>query len=201
MKIYWTCCVQLKINLLSAFGKTLKRALRSVTDTFWKHIVISSEAYDMQKDVSGCFLVIHFVYSDQIFFPDCGFKREAGVLCQWDGGLSGGWKFCPHCGLHSDERRFLTLPRHLHHHSGAAPRDRQVSLMFSAMVYKLTVELCPFASIFLSSLFVRSFGTAFFEKHLLSSCDSEAKWKWCFLKGWYRINESDLGSRVHTFYP
>lgn len=31
MKIYLTCCLHLKINLLSAFGKTLRKALRCVT--------------------------------------------------------------------------------------------------------------------------------------------------------------------------
>lgn len=63
------------------------------------------------------------------WFPDRGFNWEAGVFCPWDAGLCGGWKFSSHCGLHSDERRFITLTCYLHHHTGATQRERQVSLL------------------------------------------------------------------------
>lgn len=133
MKIYWTYCVHLKINLLSAFEKTLKRALRSVTKIMCK--------WDFT-------LIIYFGKIDWICFwfylffsPDCRINWKAGVVCWWDGWLFGAWKFCTHCGLHSNECCIFTLTCHLHHHSRTAPRDWQVSLFSVIMTELITFAL------------------------------------------------------------
>lgn len=63
-------------------------------------------------------------------FSDCGINWTAGGLCQRNGGLPRARKFCTHCGLHSDECCIFTLTCYLHHHSGAAQRNRQVSFYF-----------------------------------------------------------------------
>lgn len=60
-------------------------------------------------------------------FSDCGINWTASGLCERNGGLPWARKFCTHCGLHSDECRLFTLTCYLHHHSGAAQRNRQVS--------------------------------------------------------------------------
>ena len=132
MKKFWICYVHLETNLPSAFGKTLKMVLR------WEIM------YWCETPSSVCLLLllIYFQIITSMFdrlwcqncsllniphFSDCWVNWEAGGFRRRDGELSGSWKLCSHCGLHSDERCFFAFPCDLHYHAGAAQRARQVS--------------------------------------------------------------------------
>lgn len=71
------------------------------------------------------------------------------------------------------------------------------SFLLSLACFILPVELCPFATILLSSHHHCMWGD--WEPPLgKRAVVKPSETAGCFLKGWYRINESDLGSRMHT---